>query len=169
MQIERLGASAGGLEPLERFLASVPAASGLADLMVRHMDPTHKPLLAELLQRSTAMPVQEAADGTRIEPDTVHVIPPDAEMTVVEGTLHLAKPAEPRGQRLPIDVLSGMAMIVFRDVPADSGVTEELLRSREEIHARRQAMRASQEELQTIRCFSTTSSTCAATPRRSRA
>jgi len=69
------------------------------------MDPTHKTLLAELLQRATLMPVREAANAQRIEPDSVYVIPPDSELTVLGGALHVAKPAEPRGQRLPIDVM----------------------------------------------------------------
>ncbi len=105
VRIVGLGASAGGLGPLEQFLGNVPSDSGLAYLVVQHMDPNHKTLLAELLQRITAMPVHEAVDGRRIEADAVYVIPPDAEMTVLAGTLQLAKPAEPRGQRLPIDVL----------------------------------------------------------------
>ncbi len=69
------------------------------------MDPTHKTLLAELLQHVTSIPVHEAVDAQRIEPNSVYVIPPDSELTVRGGALRLAKPAEPRGQRLPIDVL----------------------------------------------------------------
>jgi two-component system CheB/CheR fusion protein len=69
------------------------------------MDPTHKTLLRELLQRATSMRVHEAVDARRIEPNSVYVIAPDSELTVLNGALHLAKPAEPRGQRLPIDVL----------------------------------------------------------------
>ena len=105
VRVVGLGASAGGLDPLAQFLAGVPSASGLAYLVVQHMDPTHKTLLGELLQRATSMPVHEAVDAQRIEANSVYVIPPDAELTVVGGALHLAKPAEPRGQRLPIDVL----------------------------------------------------------------
>ena len=100
-----IGASAGGLEALERLLAAVPAHSGLAWLIVQHLDPTHKAMLAELLQRATAMPVQVAAESQRIRPDSVYVIPPNSEMTVADGALHLALPAQPRGRRLPIDVL----------------------------------------------------------------
>ncbi len=105
VRIVGLGASAGGLEPLEEFLSHVPPASGFAYIVVQHMDPTHKTLLAELLQRVTAMPVREAVDAQPIAADSVYVIPPDAELSVLGGALHLAKPAEPRGQRLPIDVL----------------------------------------------------------------
>jgi two-component system CheB/CheR fusion protein len=105
VRVVGLGASAGGLEALEQFLSNVPAASGLAYLVVQHMDPNHKTLLGELLQRATSMPVHEAAEARSIEPNSVYVIPPDSELTIAGGMLHLAKPAEPRGQRLPIDVL----------------------------------------------------------------
>jgi two-component system CheB/CheR fusion protein len=105
VRIVGLGASAGGLEVLEQFLAHVPAASGWAYVVVQHLDPTHKAMLAELLQRATPMPVREAADAMRVEPDVVYVIPPNSELTVARGVLHLAVPAQPRGMRLPIDVL----------------------------------------------------------------
>jgi two-component system CheB/CheR fusion protein len=104
-RIVGLGASAGGLAPLEEFLGHVPAASGLAYVVVQHMDPTHKAMLSELLQRATAMPVREATESMRIEPDCVYVIPPNAELSVIGGALHLSDPAQPRGRRLPVDVL----------------------------------------------------------------
>src|SRR5512145_3551629 len=75
-QIVGLGASAGGLEALEQFLANVPAGSGLAYVVVQHLDPTHKAMLVELLQRVTVMPVRESAESMRVEPDVVYVIPP---------------------------------------------------------------------------------------------
>lgn len=105
VRVVGLGASAGGLEPLEQFLSSVPTPSGLAYLVVQHMDPTRRTMLAQLLQRVTAMPVVEALDAQRIQADSVYVIPPDAELTVRHGSLHLARPGEPRGLRLPIDAL----------------------------------------------------------------
>jgi two-component system CheB/CheR fusion protein len=104
-QIVGLGASAGGLEALEKFLANVPPTSGLAYIVVQHLDPTHKAMLAELLQRATAMRVREAAESMRVAPNVVYVIPPNTELTVVGGRLHLAEPAQPRGMRLPVDVL----------------------------------------------------------------
>ncbi len=88
-----------------QFLAGVPRASGMAYLVVQHLDPTHKALLSELLQRATAMPVHEAHNRQRIDADTVYVIPPNTEMTVRRGALHLAAPSRPRGLRLPIDAL----------------------------------------------------------------
>jgi two-component system CheB/CheR fusion protein len=105
VRVVGIGASAGGLDPLLQFLTNVPAASGLAYLVVQHMDPTHKTLLGELLQRITAMPVREAVNAGRIEPNAVYVIAPDTELTVRDGALHLAKPTQLRGHRLPIDVM----------------------------------------------------------------
>ncbi|QCB45547.1 chemotaxis protein CheB [Hydrogenophaga sp. PAMC20947] len=105
VRIVALGASAGGLEPLEQFLAQVPIRSGLAYLVVQHMDPTHKAMLSDLLQRTTEMPVREATESQPIEPDAVYVIPPNAELTVKNGAIHLAVPSQPRGRRMPIDVL----------------------------------------------------------------
>lgn len=107
LRIVGLGASAGGLVPLEEFLSHVPATSGMAYLVVQHMDPTHETLLTELLQRATPMPVREAVDGRPIERNSVYVIPPGTELTVLGGALRLTKPTEPRGQRLPIDALFG--------------------------------------------------------------
>lgn len=104
-RIVGIGASAGGLAPLEEFLGNIPPHSGMAYIVVQHLDPTHKALLSELLQRVTAMPVREARQNMRIDPDCVYVIPPNTELSIVNGTLHLASPAEPRGMRLPINVL----------------------------------------------------------------
>ncbi|MEQ1686531.1 MAG: chemotaxis protein CheB [Burkholderiaceae bacterium] len=105
VRVVGLGASAGGLEPLQHFLAGVPPSSGFAYVVVQHMDPTHKAMLGELLQRSTSMRVREAADAQPIEADTVFVIQPNSELTVLRGALHLTEPSQPRGQRLPIDRL----------------------------------------------------------------
>jgi two-component system, chemotaxis family, CheB/CheR fusion protein len=100
-----IGASAGGLVALEQFLKHVPPNSGLAYIVVQHLDPTQKAMLAELLQRATKMPVHEAADGTPVEPDHVYVIPPNSELSVHAGLLRLETPGEPRGLRLPVNVL----------------------------------------------------------------
>jgi len=98
-----IGASAGGLEALELFLQNVPADSGLAFVIVQHLDPTHKGLLPELLQRSTTMKVMQVRDGTGVQPDCVYVIPPNSDMSILHGVLHLLDPAAPRGLRLPVD------------------------------------------------------------------
>lgn len=105
-----IGASAGGLEALEQFFAHVPAKSGVAYIVVQHLDPTKKAMLAELLQRVTSLSVREAGEQTRVEADHVYVIPPNAELSLVQGMLHLTPAIEPRGMRLPINVLfSSMA------------------------------------------------------------
>jgi two-component system CheB/CheR fusion protein len=104
-RIVGIGASAGGLEALEQFFRQVPSKSGLAYIVVQHLDPTKKAMLAELLQRETAMLVHEAKAEMRVEPNRVYVIPPDKELRVVNNVLNLERPGEPRGMRLPIDVL----------------------------------------------------------------
>jgi two-component system CheB/CheR fusion protein len=98
-----IGASAGGLEALEIFLKCVPRNSGLAFVIVQHLDPTHKGILPELLQRATDMPVGQIQDCVKVEPDHVYVIPPDRDLSILHGVLHLFPPAAPRGLRLPID------------------------------------------------------------------
>jgi chemotaxis methyl-accepting protein methylase len=98
-----IGASAGGLETLSLFLANVPKDSGAAYVIVQHLDPTHKDLMVELLQRNTSMQVFQARDRLRIKPDCVYVIPPNKDMSILRGVLHLLAPLSPRGLRLPID------------------------------------------------------------------
>jgi two-component system CheB/CheR fusion protein len=98
-----IGASAGGLEALEQFLKHVPEGCGMAFVIVQHLDPTHKCIMVELLQRSTAMPVVQVKDRTKIEPNRIYVIPPNKDMSVMHGVLHLLAPAAARGLRLPID------------------------------------------------------------------
>jgi two-component system CheB/CheR fusion protein len=98
-----IGASAGGLEALEQFLRHVPAGSGMAFVIVQHLDPTHKGIMPELLQRVTGMKVIQVKDRTRVRPDCVYVIPPNKDMSILHGVLHLLAPAAPRGLRLPID------------------------------------------------------------------
>src|ERR1039458_8140080 len=98
-----IGASAGGLEALEQFLGHVPAGSGMAFVIVQHLDPTHKGVMPELLQRATSMKVIQVKDRTKVRPDCVYVIPPNKDMSILHGVLHLFEPVAPRGLRLPID------------------------------------------------------------------
>ena len=100
-----LGASAGGLAALEAFFANVPADTGLAFVVVQHMDPTKASLLGSLLQRVTALPVHEVVEGMLVQANAVYVIPPACELTLSHGCLHLSQPAQERGLRLPINVL----------------------------------------------------------------
>ncbi len=98
-----IGASAGGLEALEQFLRNVPAKCGIAFVIVQHLDPTHKGILPDLLQRVTDMPVRQVTDRTKVEVDCVYIIPPNKDMSILHGVLHLFEPTESRGLRLPID------------------------------------------------------------------
>jgi chemotaxis methyl-accepting protein methylase len=109
-----IGASAGGLEALEQFLSHVPEGSGMAFVIVQHLDPTHKGVMPELLQRSTGMKVVQVKDQTKVQPGRVYVIPPNKDMSVLHGVLHLLEPVSPRGLRLPIDFF-------FRSLAADRG------------------------------------------------
>ena len=98
-----IGASAGGLEALEQFLRPLPDKSGMAFVVVQHLDPTHKGMMAELLQRATPMKVSQVKDRQKVEPNRVYVIPPNKDLSILHGVLHLLAPAAPRGLRLPID------------------------------------------------------------------
>ena len=98
-----IGASAGGLEALEQFLKNVPAGSGIAFIIIQHLDPTRKDVMSELLQRATRMKVVQVRDRTLVRPDCVYVIPPNKDMSLLHGALHLLAPVAPRGLRLPID------------------------------------------------------------------
>lgn len=101
--IVAIGASAGGLEALEQFFSNMPSDTGLAFVVIQHLDPTHVGILPELLQRVTQMKVQQATDGLLVKPDCVYVIPPNKSLSVLNGHLHLLVPVESRGLRLPID------------------------------------------------------------------
>jgi two-component system CheB/CheR fusion protein len=98
-----IGASAGGLEALTEFLQAVPADSGLAFVAVSHLDPEHKSALGDILSRVSHMPVREVEDGMAVEPNHVYVIPPDRDMVIAQGILHLALRAEHRGPHMPVD------------------------------------------------------------------
>lgn len=98
-----IGASAGGLEAFEAFFRACPADTGMAFVLVSHLDPDHQSLLTEILQRSTEMPVAEVIDQTRVVPDHIYIIPPNREMAILNGVLQLSLPRNVRGQRMPID------------------------------------------------------------------
>jgi two-component system CheB/CheR fusion protein len=98
-----IGASAGGLEALEQFFAYVPSNSGMAFVVVQHLDPTHSSVIAELLQRTTAMVVMQIKTRIKVKPDHVYVIPPNKDLSILRGTLTLLDPVLPRNKRLVID------------------------------------------------------------------
>jgi two-component system CheB/CheR fusion protein len=98
-----VGASAGGLEAFTALLRALPPDTGIAFVLVQHMDPTHESILPKLLAKATAMPVHEVGDGMTVEPNRVYVIPPNARMTISQGFLRLTSRAEGSGRNLPID------------------------------------------------------------------
>jgi two-component system CheB/CheR fusion protein len=98
-----IGASAGGLEALEQFISNVPGTSGMAYIVIQHLDPTQKGMLPELLQRITKMQVLQVKDRMAVKPNHVYVIPPNRSMSILKGILHLFEPMESRGLRLPVD------------------------------------------------------------------
>lgn len=98
-----LGGSAGSLEAFERFFQYLPAQTGLAYVVVTHLSPTQDGELVQVLQRFTAMSVLEAADGMRVRPNHVYVIPPNRDLSLLHGLLYLLKPTQAPGRRLPID------------------------------------------------------------------
>lgn len=82
-----IGASAGGLEALEEFFGNVPENSGLAYVVIQHLDPNHAGIMPELLQRTTQMKVVQASDNLKVQPNHVYVIPPNKSMSVLNGCL----------------------------------------------------------------------------------
>jgi two-component system, chemotaxis family, CheB/CheR fusion protein len=98
-----IGASAGGLEAFEAFFTHMPPDSGMTFVLVQHLDPQHPSLLPELLATHTHMPVHSIVDRTPVVPDHVYLIPPNTTLTIDQGVLLLATPAEARGHRMPID------------------------------------------------------------------
>lgn len=100
-----IGASAGGLKALETFFSAMPPDSepGMAFVLVQHLDPDHKSILTQLIQRFTRMQVFEVEDGMKVEPNCAYIIPPNRDMALMDGTLQLMEPSAPRGHRLPID------------------------------------------------------------------
>ena len=100
-----IGASAGGLEAFSRLLRAMPPHPGLALILVQHLDPKQESMLADILGRGTKLPVQEAADGMRVEPDHVYVMPQNVTIRLSGGSLLLEKRPEPPAHVLPIDTL----------------------------------------------------------------
>jgi two-component system, chemotaxis family, CheB/CheR fusion protein len=98
-----IGASAGGLEAFRELLEHLPTDTGMAFVLVSHLDPTHKSILTELLARRTELPVTEVSDGMKVEPNNVYVLPPNTSMAIAEGILRLQPREEGRAGRHPID------------------------------------------------------------------
>lgn len=100
--IVAVGASAGGIEALKSFFRPFPAKTGMAFVVVIHLDPQRESLLPSIMSRWTGMPVVQASDGTRVVPNKVYVIPPNAVMTIADGQLRTRKRRNP-AERMPLD------------------------------------------------------------------
>ena len=109
-----IGASAGGLEAFTEFLRHMPEKTGMAFVLVQHLDPTHGSVLQDILSRATKIPVSEVTDGIVIEPDHVYVIPANTNMAIEGSALRLAARSLIRGQHMPIDYF-------FRSLAKDRG------------------------------------------------
>ena len=98
-----IGASAGGLAAFKRFFEHMPPDTGMAFVLVQHLDPQHKSLLVDLLRPRMTMPVVEASDGTVVAENCVYIIPRNATLTIKKAALHVVTPAPERALRRPID------------------------------------------------------------------
>ncbi|MCO5170927.1 MAG: PAS domain-containing protein [Planctomycetes bacterium] len=99
-----VGASAGGLEALQRLFEQAPLDAGLAYVVVQHLSPDFKSLMEELLARHTRLPIRRVVDGMLVEPDRIYLIPPNADMIIASGRLHLTERDPDQALTLPIDL-----------------------------------------------------------------
>ena len=97
-----IGASAGGLEAFKELVSAIPVETGLAFVLVQHLDPSHDSLLVDILAGATTIPVQEVVDGMRVNRDHIYVIPPDTQLTVQDDILRLM-PRTPKVPHRPLD------------------------------------------------------------------
>ncbi|MEO0535730.1 MAG: CheR family methyltransferase [Cyanobacteria bacterium P01_A01_bin.123] len=105
-----IGASAGGLEAFTQLLNHLPATTGMAFVLVQHLDPNQRSLLSEIIARATQMPVQDVQNGLAIAPNQVYVIPPNTEMTIIEGCFQLQpRPRSRSGSRVIDTFFSALA------------------------------------------------------------
>ena len=107
-----IGASAGGLEALVELLGAVPA-TGMAFIVVQHLDPTHESLLAEILAKKTTMAVSLATAGEAVKPDHVYVIPADALLTVHEGLIEVKRRSSAPERPFPVDLLFSSLAVAY--------------------------------------------------------
>jgi two-component system CheB/CheR fusion protein len=101
--IVAIGASAGGIEAFTELMSALPADTGMAFVLIQHLDPNHRSLLTELISKKTSMSAKEVTNGMTIEPNHVYVIPPNAIMSISNQTLQLGPREESRMAQMPID------------------------------------------------------------------
>lgn len=98
-----IGASAGGLSAFTQLLKTLPIDTGMAFILVQHLDPKHVSLLPDLLQRSTSMPVIEVRNPMQVESNHIYIMPPNHSLALMHRVLHLMPRPEKRHQYLPIN------------------------------------------------------------------
>ena len=96
-----VGASAGGLEAFTELLKALPEDTGIAFVLVQHLDPKHTSILPELLSRTTKMPVVAAQNGSRVRPNHVYIISPNTSLTIAGGILQVGRRKANDGQHMP--------------------------------------------------------------------
>jgi len=100
-----IGASAGGLDSLEKLFRNMPDRTGLAFVVIQHLSPDYKSMMVELLSKHTRMAIKQAEDGMSVQADTVYLIPPKVSLTIAKGALHLAtRDSHTHALHLPIDI-----------------------------------------------------------------
>src|SRR6202789_1354641 len=130
-----IGASAGGLEAYKEFFRALPLDTGMAFVLIQHLDPTHESMVVEIIAKSTRMPVEEVKSGTPVQPDRVYVIPPNALMALAGGVFQLSPRSKMPGQHLAVNFFmqslaqerkSGAIAIILSGTGADgtSGMEE---------------------------------------------
>src|ERR1700730_606857 len=99
-----VGASAGGLEAFKRLIKAIPENSGMAYILVQHLEPSHESILPDILQKVTSIPIHEITNNVRVEPNMIYIIPSNKLLTANDGVLQL-KPRPPKNEKnMPIDV-----------------------------------------------------------------
>ena len=114
-EIVAVGSSAGGIRALEQILSGLPADLPLPVLIVQHLDPRHRSLMAEIMQRSSKMKVKEAVDGEEILPSIVFIAPPNRHMLVADGHISLTSTAFVHFSRPSIDLLFESVAATYAD------------------------------------------------------
>jgi two-component system CheB/CheR fusion protein len=99
-----IGASAGGLESLEKLFRNLPADTGMAFVVLQHLSPDFKSMMLELLGRDTTMTIHRAEDGMMVEADSIYLLPPKKEMIIADGRLKVTDKDRSKGLALPIDM-----------------------------------------------------------------
>jgi two-component system CheB/CheR fusion protein len=138
-----IGASAGGLEAYKEFFRALPSDTGMAFVLIQHLDPSHESMLTEIIAKITTMPVEEVRTGTLVRSNHIYVIPPNALMTLAGGVFRLSPRGKVAGQYLAVNFFmrslaqerkSGAIAIVLsgtgadgtagmEDVKAEGGIT----------------------------------------------